>query len=138
MKKILIAVVLLLLPLSAYTTMIVVAYSNDAGPIERQAYERSRSFDQEKAERKRFDALGLRLACKPDQGQARFFIDGADQTLGDAQLVFKRPDNIADDFSVEWEPGRSIAFSRRGWWLVELHGTYDGEPVRSKTEIYIP
>ncbi len=141
MKKYIIGAILITLPLTAYTCMIIVAYSHNAGPIETQAYERSKQFDQEKFERKKFVELGLALECKTSNNTCRFSIQGAQHAIVGGDLVFKRPSNAADDFSLKWNSSESIQlaqFPLKGRWYVEFKGLHGEDPVRTQTEIYVP
>ncbi len=140
-KRILIAVVLLALPLTAYTCMVTVAFSHNAGPIEAQAFERSRLFDQEKAQRKLFDQRGLSLACKTSEQLCRIHIQGTDALVEQGQVTFKRPSDANDDFTVAWRGDQrelSATMPLRGAWYVEFTGMVAGELVRARQQIYVP
>ena len=140
-KKILIAIVLLALPLTAYTSMVIVAFSHDAGPIETQAFERSRLFDKEKAERKLFDQRGLTLTCKTSVQQCLIEIQGTAVPVEQGQVVFKRPSDANDDFTVAWTAEHnelSAAMPLRGAWYVEFTGTISGDRVRARQQIFVP
>jgi len=121
--------------------MVIVAFSHDAGPIETQAFERSRLFDKEKAERKLFDQRGLTLACKTSTQQCLIQIEGTDAAVEQGQVVFKRPSDAQDDFNVVWTAGHgelSAAMPLRGAWYVEFTGTVSGEVVRARQQICVP
>ena len=145
MKKIAIIVLLLILPLSAYTTMVFVAYSNDSGAEEHRAYERSKHFDEEKQQRKRFDALGLSLEAKPmhvdNQRMVELRVTGKEQSLDRVRVAFKRPSDASADFTVQWNSGSEMvqtAVPLKGRWYIEYAAIYGEHVVRTRREIYVP
>lgn len=145
MKKILIAVCLILLPLSAYTTMVVVAYSSNAGAEEQRAYERSKRFDVEKQERKRFKELGYELHCKPRKTEAQrgiqLQLSEEPGRLDHAWIEFKRPSDAAADFQVQWQDvhqAKLYAVPLQGRWYIELKAQRGEEIIRTRREVFVP
>ena len=145
MKKIAIIVALLILPLSAYSTMIFFAYTSDSGAEEHRAYERSKHFDEEKKQRKRFDALGLTLEAKPlfesDQRMVELKVLRKQQPLDRVRITFKRPSDASADFIVPWDSSDDVvrtAVPLKGRWYIEYAAVYGDEVVRTRRELYVP
>ena len=145
MKKIIIAVCLILLPLSAYTTMLVVAYSSNAGAEEHRAYERSKRFDAEKQERKRFTELGYELQCQPQareqQRAVALQMSTEPGALDHAWVEFRRPSDADADFTVQWtDVGETKICSvpLKGRWYVELTAQRGEEIIRTRREVFVP
>ena len=144
-KKIIIACALILLPLSAYTTMVVVAYSSHSGTEEHRAYERSKRYDAEKSERKRFDELGYAFQCKPqstaNERAVALSIDKQPGILDHAVLEFKRPSDAHADFSLHWADVHNTkvcAVPLKGRWYIELVAQRGAETIRTRREVFVP
>lgn len=140
-KKKILLIILLLFPLSAYATIITIAYGVRSGSAEANAYERSKNFDREKLERQYFDHLGLHLQYSMQGALCTLELNGAEGLLGASQVRWKRPSDAGADFVTEWPQGAQrvqLLLPLVGRWQLEFQGVYDGKLIRSRRDIFVP
>lgn len=141
-KKLLIPL-LLLFPLTAYVTIITIAYSRSAGAADEHAFERSKDFDREKGECKKFEQLGFKMTYAMTESVCTVQLSSAEldmQKLESATVYWKRPSDHHDDFIVEWPQATSsiaCVVPKRGRWQVEYSGVYKGDKIRFKKDIFV-
>lgn len=101
-----------------------------------RAWERSKTFDQDKASQARFVSAGLELEATATATGARLTVTGpASSAIAFAPFAVTcfRPDDASLDRQAEWsDPGRDLVLGlpRSGHWRFTLHAAAEnGRPV---------
>ncbi|TVR43112.1 MAG: hypothetical protein EA402_10140 [Planctomycetota bacterium] len=127
------------------TMKITNAQRHRAHQVEEQPWEASRSFDEQRAARLRFEASGIEMRVQESaqllllrlRGPAGF--DFA--RLSDLEVACYRPDSADLDQQLRWRSGQTVldlSHLQRGSWNLTLTGTLDGADIRHSVRVHSP